>query len=364
MLPVKCSVCGSVYPDTGLPYLCSACGGVFELGETIQFDPNLIDSDQPGLWKYWKSFGLKNCPESIYMGEGDTALVWDEVDGSRVGYKLEYQNPTGSYKDRGTSVLVGYLLERGIATVVEDSSGNAGASLAGYAARTGVKARIFVPSSASGPKREQIFRYGAELVSVEGPRSEAALRVRAEADAGTPYASHAYLPFGLSGIATIAYELYLQTGGEIGTIITPIGHGGLMLGIMHGFLALQKAGIIQSLARFIGAQAANCNPAERLFNGEDLNSVEFPLTTIAEGVRVSNPVRADEIVKLFRRIDGKIISVAEETILSSRNAMAKRGIYVEPTSAVCWSAYQSIKTELPDPVIMILTGCGYKYSTQ
>ncbi len=114
----------------------------------------------------------------------------------------------------------------------------------------------------------------------------------------------------------------------------------------------------------IGVQAQNCNPAELLYQGIRDGQVELSRTTIAEGIRVTEPVRVGQIIKMFEEFDGKIISVAEETILSSRNLMAKRGIYVEPTSAVCWSAYQSIKAELPDPVILILTGSGYKYSTQ
>ncbi len=133
------------------------------------------------------------------------------------------------------AVLAAHLLERGITQVVEDSSGNAGASLAGYAARTGIHAKIFVPAAASGPKREQIVRYGAELVM--SPDQDQKLRNKYAQKPIPEFLMPAmrYIPFGLAGIATIAYELYLQTSGSIGTIIAPVGHGGLLLGIMHGF---------------------------------------------------------------------------------------------------------------------------------
>ncbi len=120
-------------------------------------------------------------------------------------------------------------------SAVEDSSGNAGASFAAYAARGGIKARVFIPESASGPKRRQIETYGAELIPVSGPRSAAAEAVEREAQAGEVYASHAYLPFGMAGIATIAYEIFEQLGRAPGTVIAPAGHASLVLGYSARF---------------------------------------------------------------------------------------------------------------------------------
>ncbi len=126
-------------------------------------------------------------------------------------------------------------------------SGNAGASFAAYAAKAGIQARVFVPEYASGPKSQQIAAYGAELVRVPGPRSAAADAVLAEARAGKAYASHAYLPFGLAGYATIAFELYEAMGDAPGTIVAPVGHGGLLLGLVRGFRALQASGAITNM---------------------------------------------------------------------------------------------------------------------
>jgi threonine synthase len=106
---------------------------------------------------------------------------------------------------------------------VEDSSGNAGASLAAYTARAGIQAKIFIPESASGPKRKQIEYFGAELALIPGPRVEAAKAVKRATESGLTYASHAYMPFGLTGIATIAYEIAeVMNWNGPGTIIAPV----------------------------------------------------------------------------------------------------------------------------------------------
>lgn len=361
-MKIACIACGDPYPETGLPYECPKCGGIYDVVEFPHLLESEIDPHQPGLWKFWRSFGLSKPPTDLYLGEGETALVEDHLKGKRIFYKLEYQNPTGSYKDRATSVLAAHLLERGIIEAVEDSSGNAGASFAAYAARTGVKATIFAPDSASGPKKEQIIRYGAKFIGVPGPRAEAASSVLNAAKAGTAYASHAYLPFGMLGIATISYELFFQTLGRIGTIIVPAGHGSLLLGILRGFIAMQKAGWIDYLPYFVGVQAKNCAPMVDIYKNS--NEPDRIKRTVAEGVSVSSPIRREAIISLLNEIDGKIVAVQEDAILSSRSQLAGRGIYVEPTSAIVWPPLKEYLGELPEPIVLVMTGSGYKYSNQ
>ncbi len=359
---IRCQKCQSPYPAQGLPYLCPSCGGVYDLSTLPLYQSDLINKRFPGIWKYQHSFGMNIDPSSISLGEGATSLVWDSYQGKSIGYKLEYQNPTGSYKDRATAVLAAQLIARNVHEAVEDSSGNAGASFAAYAAKAGIKATIFVPSTASGPKLRQIEQFGANLVRVDGPRSEAARLVREAANKGTAYASHAYLPFGMLGIATIAYELIEQTNKPIGTVIAPVGHGSLLLGIIRGFQALIRAGKVKDLPYFIGVQAANCSP---VYNAYSHNSTQdFTKPTIAEGVRVTTPLRGDQILEQFNKNNGKIVAIEEESILSSRSQLATRGIYVEPTSALVWSALKHEINTLVEPVILILSGSGYKYSSQ
>jgi len=192
---VFCSNCGNDYPKDGIPYCCSICGGLFDFRSGLQFDPTQMERSQPGIWRFRHTFGLPPDLAPVSLGEGNTPLLWAEVLGRRIAFKCEFLNPSGSFKDRGSAVITAWLISRGVTEVVEDSSGNAGASLAAYAARAGIKARIFIPESASGPKRRQIEAYGAELVPIPGSRSDVTKAVRNAADGGSVYASHAYIPF-------------------------------------------------------------------------------------------------------------------------------------------------------------------------
>jgi threonine synthase len=364
MSTICCVQCNREYPTEGVPYRCMQCGGVFDFDSPSIFDQIRIDKNKAGLWRYRHTLELPAEAPEVTLGEGNTPLVWIDIERNKVGFKLEMLNPSGSYKDRGTSVLASQLLQRGVKEAVEDSSGNAGASFAAYAARAGIKARIFVPESASGPKRLQIERYGAELVSIPGPRSAAASAVLEEVVKGATYASHAYLPFGIPGIATIAYEIFEQMDGIPGTMIMPVGHGGLMLGVLRGFQSLFQAGVIKTVPYFVGVQAAACAPAVAAFMAKDKETISVvELPTIAEGVRVRHPVRVDAILKELKPSGGEFIAVSEERILPAFNYLAHKGLYVEPTSAITWAAYETLKEKLPEPVVIILTGSGLKYNS-
>jgi threonine synthase len=356
-----CSNCHRPYPEQGLPYLCPHCGGVYALAGPIDYDPEHLEPHQPGLWRYRHSFGLSEGAPVTSLGEGNTPLVRTRAFDRDLYFKLEYLNPTGSFKDRGTAPLIAELQARGVQTAVEDSSGNAGASFAGYAARAGIQARVFVPDSASGPKRAQIAAYGAELVSILGPRSAAADAVRRAAEEGAAYASHALLPFGLAGLATIAYELVEALGRAPGVVLAPVGHGSLLLGIALGFEALQAAGIIQHQPQLIGVQARACAPLWAVASmGPAGLSMMSEGQTLAEGVRVSKPVRGDELLRRVQASGGRFLAVDEESILPGRNALAALGFYVEPTSAIVWGALDEIAGEAPEPIVIVLTGSGLK----
>ena len=145
MARILCSSCGEPYPMSGAPVRCPSCNDLFDFHGSLKFDPKMIDTSQAGLWRYRPSLCLPTKAEVVTLGEGNTPLVWDEWHGRKVGLKLESLNPSGSYKDRGSSVLAAFLKSRGVLDAVEDSSGNAGASFAAYAARAGIRTRIFVP---------------------------------------------------------------------------------------------------------------------------------------------------------------------------------------------------------------------------
>jgi threonine synthase len=359
-MKISCISCGNAFDFKRMDYLCPKCGGIFDISNFPVLDLDKVDAKRQGLMRYLYIFGLDQKTEPLTLNEGGTRLIEDEFENRRIFHKMESLNPTGSYKDRGSVVLINYLKQNGIKTVVEDSSGNAGASFAAYAALAGIKARIFVPESASGPKRKQIEDYGAELVSIPGPRVNAAKAVRTEADRGVVYASHAYMPMGLLGIATIAFEVFESITEEINSVIIPIGHGGLMLGIMRGYISLLQAGYIYRLPKFVGVQAELCSPVANLLSSIENSRVNSRIT-IAEGVRVTEPVRGQAVADLIKKNNGMIIRVGEDMILPAFEELKKRGIDVEPTSALTWAGLKLLPDEAKGPVLLIQTGAGYKY---
>lgn len=361
MAVVRCVNCQEPYPEAGLPYRCPACGGIFDFDAPPVLDVQRLEPNLPGYWRYRHAFSLFDGAPVVSLGEGNTPLLWLEEGTQQAGLKMEHLNPTGSYKDRGSAVLISQLAGRGAREAVEDSSGNAGASFAAYAARAGLRGRVYVPESASGPKQVQIESVGAELIAVPGPRSEAARAVLQEANAGVPYASHAFLPFGLAGIATIAYEIWEQLGCAPGSIISPVGHGGLLLGIVRGFAALQQAGLIEQLPFYLAVQAENCAPLLALEQGGRKALESFSdRPTIAEGVRVIQPVRAGALLAEMPVAGRKIVGINEEVLMDAFHDLPKRGIHVEPTSALAWAAFKRYRQILPEPIILILTGSGLK----
>jgi threonine synthase len=364
MMEISCTNCGCAYPSDGLPYRCQACGGLFDFHSPQPFDPLQVDASQPGIWRYRHTFGLSLDSEPVSLGEGSTPLLWSDVFGRKVAFKCEFLNPSGSFKDRGSAVITAWLQSRGIYEAVEDSSGNAGASFAAYAARAGIKARVFIPASASGPKRRQIEAYGAELVQISGSREDVAEAVRVEADGGNVYASHAYLPFNLPGYATTAYEIFEQLGNKMpGAIILPAGQGGLLLGLGRGFDALRIANSLScNVSRIIGVQARGCAPLWEMYTaGSTQAGLVVENLTLAEGVRVRYPQRVDAVLRAVAASHGSMCIADENEILPGRDALAHLGFYVEPTSAIVWSALTRTIKDLPDPVVVVLTGSGYKY---
>ncbi|MBN2044830.1 MAG: pyridoxal-phosphate dependent enzyme [Anaerolineales bacterium] len=359
MTGYACLDCGQAYQG-GEHHRCPACGGIFSVAGGIQFNSGEIDHTLPGIWPYRHTFGLPENAPNLSLGEGNTPRVPVEVDGNQLWLKLESLSPTGSYKDRMAAVLVSALAAEGVSQAVEDSSGNAGAAFAAYCARADIRGKVFVPQSAAGPKGEQIARFGAEVVPVPGPRQAATDAVLSEVVGGAVYASHAYLPQGLSGAATIAYELADKVGNVPGMVIAPVGHGGLLLGIIFGFQALLAAGEITRLPKFIGVQAQENAPIWAAAKGQEFAAS----STCADGIAVSEPVRGSELLELYRQEVVDLITVAEEAIWEGREVLLKQGIDAELTSAVVIDAYRQLieGNQVSDKgqIVAIISGHGLK----
>jgi threonine synthase len=343
------------------------CGGPLDIRYFPVFDISNIWERPPGMWSYREALPLKADAQMVSLGEPLTPLVPLKISGREVLMKQEQLFPTGSYKDRGVSLLISHLKSIGITDIVEDSSGNAGASMAAYAARAGMRCRILVPEGASAGKLTQIRAMGAKLQSVRGNRQAAADAAVQLADS-LFYASHAWSPFFYHGTKTIAFEICQQLGWRPPEVlILPVGGGSLLLGAHIGFKELKQAGFISRLPRIIGVQAENCNPLARIFNSTDptgdLPADFLPLPTIAEGIAVSRPIRHRQVIAAVKESKGAFISVSEAEIQGTYKNLLHRGFYVEPTAAATIAGVESFIRLYPDPrgvIASVLSGHGLK----
>lgn len=362
-LTLLCAFCGAA-PDSPRAWRCPACGGPLELQGLPPFDPEAIDRDATTIWRY-RAMMPVNPPGGriLSLGEGFSPLISTTVWGEPFWAKLEYLAPTASYKDRGTAVMVNHLLELGVDEVVEDSSGNAGASLAAYAAAAGLRARIFVPAYAAPGKKRQISVFGAELVPVEGPR-QATTDVCLRAAETSFYASHSWSPYFVLGQTTFGWELWEQLGRRgPDAILLPVGQGSLLLGAYRAFVALRQAGLIGRLPRLYAVQTEACDPVVRAWQrGDDVPAVESTGGTLAEGILIKAPVRGRAIMQALRESGGGALAVAETAIRAATEALARRGLFVEPTSAVPVAGLPAVRRALGPraEIVVPLTGSGLK----
>jgi len=341
-------------------------GGPVNLGEAPGLRRREIDQSIRSLWRYRQAL-LVDAADAITLGEGWTPLVPATWSGLPAAFKLEYLMPTGSFKDRGMTVMVSYLRSRGVRQVLEDSSGNAGASLSAYAAAAGMNARILVPETASFPKIAQIAAYGADVVTIRGSRqdvAEAALAMSREIF----YASHNWQPFFAEGTKTLAYELWEQLGFRApDNVIVPLGYGANVLGCDRGFGELLRNGEIRRMPRIFGVQAANCAPYFAAFQSRKDDYVPVTVSpTIAEGIASSKPTRRREVLAPVRTSGGEIVSVTEEEIVSALGGLARMGFYVEPTSAAAAAGLSQLISRRVigsgETTVLVLTGFGLKAS--
>jgi threonine synthase len=252
-----------------------------------------------------------------------------------------------------------------VTETLEDSSGNAGVSVAAYAAAAGLDARILAPKTTSPLKTQQIRMHGAELELVAGSRqatAEEALRQSAERF----YASHNWHPFFLQGTKLLAYEVWEDLGFSApDAVLVPAGAGSLVLGCSIGFTELLRAGCIDAVPRLLAVQPQNCSPLAAAFAAGDRAAAWDECTpTLAEGAAISKPVRDIEVLAAVRRSGGAIVAVPEPAIAPAVFELAAKGLYVEPTSALVVAALPELRRTgaigFRDRVVAVLSGSGIR----
>ncbi|MEY2459418.1 MAG: threonine synthase [Acidimicrobiaceae bacterium] len=284
----------------------------------------------------------------VTMGEGNTLLATLKVAGREVLGKLEFEAPTGSFKDRGAAVLIAAALDVGATRVVADSSGNAGAAIAAYAARAELPCEVFVSAALPSSK---VARINAEVVMVKGTREDvAAAAVARVEETGAFYASHVWNPWFFEGTKQYVRELEVQLGHRLpAALVLPAGNGTLVLGAWR---ALQELG---SSTPIIAVQAAGCAPIAAAFAARsDRVDPVIDQGTIAAGIAIAEPVRGAEILAAVRATGGWFVTVTDEEISAAASELAGQGFLVEPTAAAPAAALEYI--DIDDVVIPLASG--------
>lgn len=370
MYELLCRRCKAKYSAKSKEWRCK-CGGPlnvdyispFELSkQTVRFGPLSV-------WRYGEALPLNRSDNIVSFGEGYTPLVKLEIKGVPVFLKLEFVSLTGSFKDRGTTVMVSKLREIGVRTAVTDTSGNAGCSIAAYCARANIKCEVYVHVGAAKSKILQMQVCGAKVIRISGTCEDVARAAMAAAEQHY-FAGHAWNPYFLEGTKTMAFEIWEQLGWrEPDACVIPVGGGTLLLGAYYGFKELLAAGKIRSMPKLYAVQLDAASPVyhryvrslEQLPGDPEKGGTKFHA---AEEKHVWQPVRIDEVVQAVKDSDGTVLTVTDVEISEALRGLGKRGIYVEPMAAAAVSALVKLgrigKISSNNAVVVPLTGSGFK----
>lgn len=381
-----CYTCNKEYA-TQMLYSCPSCGGILDVFRKGKPEDKKIILEgssifRSGLWKYFEMLPVQLPENVISIGEGETPLITDYRIADAWGLdvslhiKAESLNPTGSFKDRPSSVGMSVAKEMGLGTVIVASSGNAAASVAAYAARGGMRCVVVVPETTDLGKLTQTYAYGAEVIGVKGNYSDCfAFVKKMSKHFGWANLVSTYInPYTVVGNKTISYELLHQLGYSVPDYITvPIGTGPLLAGVLQGYREMLELGIINKLPKMVGVQVTECEPIATAYHGgHSVRAWEKPINSIAGGI--SDPLvgyekDGEKTINLIRSSEGTMVSLSEEEVASATQVIeTKTGLYSEPSGAVSVGAVKKLYAEgvikKGESVVCLLTGSGYKFSNR
>jgi len=375
---MKCQACDREYPITERSPTCPACSGLLEIEYYYDRIAGKLSKQKlasRALWSMWRYAELLPVSYSpqCSLGEGATPVVRScrlekEFDLGELDFKLEFTCPSGSFKDRGSSVLISRALQQGFSGVLIDSSGNAAASLATYAARANLKCVVLMPSKPTSTKLVQCISAGALVTKVLGTRQDTyEFAVRVRECARLFYCGFQTNPFALEGMKTMGYEICEQFDWKPPDwVVFPVGTGSALIGCFKAFTELTRLGWISKIPSIACIQPDGCAPISRAFqnNLEEIVHVTNPFS-IAEGLLISNPVRGKSILSILRQTEGSATTVTESEIIdASRVLIGREGIFVEPSAAVSFAGLLKLKKTgkitREDRVLCVLTGSGMK----
>ncbi len=359
---VVCYFCGNLLQPF-VEWRCSSCGGPAVLRYWHEFTLSKIQKNINSMWRYRLMLPPSMRANIVTLGEGMTPICPTAI--PNIAMKLEYVSPTGSFKDRGSAAAFTSLMNivKNVKGVCEDSSGNAGASIAAYSATLGIECIIYSGEDILSEKALQIRAYGAQLRIVKGMRDEVAEHAQREAvGKGYIYVGHAWNPYFIEGMKTVSYEIAEQSSWNLpDRIYLPVSAGTLLLGIIQGFRDLLEAGLIEKIPKIIAVQTAHNPPLYESFKNVRLGG--STRRSIADALTLTNPPRLRQMVEELKTVGGDVEVVSDEEILKALKQMGRSGIYAEPSSAVAYAAAMRSLDELissGEKSLVIVTGFGCK----
>ncbi len=383
-LGYRCSLCKTEYLPGQVTYTCPKDGGNLDVildYASIQqrYQPeDITHRSDASLWRY-----LPLLPVDDPGGEGTPlraagftplftppALV-KKTGIERLWIKDEGRNPTASFKDRASSVVVARARQIGAEVVVTASTGNAGAALAGMAAAVGQKAVIFAPRTAPPAKVAQLLVFGAQVILVDGNYDAAFdLTIQAAQEFGWYCRNTGYNPFTAEGKKTAALEIWEQVISaqkeplrQINVFVS-VGDGNIISGIHKGFKDLHELGWLPTIPRLFGVQSEGSAAVANAFFAKTETITPVSATTIADSISVDLPRDGVRAVRAATQSGGAYVTVKDEEILQAIAELGKVGIFAEPAGATSYAgllkALQRGFIQPTEPVVVINTGNGLK----
>jgi threonine synthase len=322
----------------------------------------------PTHWKYWAFLPVKDLSHIITMGEGGTPLLENDsltkdIGCKRLLIKYEAMNPTGSFKDRGSSLEITKAMEYGKDKVVLASTGNMGASVAAYAAFAGLECIVYVPNIVAQAKIKQIKAYGAEIRFVDGDYSQAMDKAEEYVMGHRDSFLTGDYPWRGEGTKTVGMEIADQLYWSVpDVVIAPVGNGTLIWGIFEAFNDMFAVGIIECMPAIFGVQVDTCRPVVDAWEkgADEIIAVDDP-QTVATAIACGDPIDGLGALRAVRETGGQAVSVSDAEVINVRDFLAGNGIFVEPSGAVAYAGARQVSEGLEGKtVVCMATGHGLK----
>ena len=385
-LGYRCSLCQREYGPTQVQYTCPEDGGNLDVVLDIEHMRRFVSPEtifaqpEPSIWRY---LPLLPVDDPGFAGTPFRRVGWTPVfETPRLAGQLglknlwikdESRNPTASFKDRASAVVVARAREIKADVIVAASTGNAGAALAGMAAAVGHQAVIFAPKTAPAAKVAQLLVFGAQVILVDGNYDSAFdLTIQAAQEFGWYCRNTGYNPFTAEGKKTAAFEIWewwektRKAHPELRrlNVFVSVGDGNIISGIHKGFKDLLALGWLDQMPRIFGVQSTGSAAIYNAFQAGSEAIIPVAASTLADSISVDLPRDGVRAVRAARESGGRYLAVEDSHILQAIAALGQVGIFAEPAGATSYAGLvQAVQMGIineEDAVLVLNTGSGLK----